>query len=191
VTEGLFWWTLALLVLAFSWAGWAGQANVAGWAWQCVAFVCTQPLVARWLIKRAKRAPYRHLAGYMDRFWLFNSWESKRHIYWLPSIRIHHIQREDYGRHPHDHPWPWRTIILRGWYWEHRLAFRDAPGTFSVHFRPSGSTAAMLPGEFHRISRVSPGGVWTLFITWGWQQPWGFYVDGKKVDRRDYPSKNK
>jgi hypothetical protein len=186
---GPAWWiSLFIAVAVFSWLGFVGRANFVGWMWELVAWVCSRPLVARRLIAYAQRTPYWHLAGYMDRFWLFNSWESKRHVPWLPCIRVHHILREDYGRHPHDHPWPWRTIILRGWYWEHRL--RSGPlGLFSVHFRPPGSTASMPLGEFHRISRVSPGGVWTMFITWGKPQPWGFYVDGKKIDRREYLDK--
>jgi hypothetical protein len=160
-----------------------------GWLWRIVAFVCSQPIIMRRLIARARRTPYSHLPSYMDRFWLFNAYGPNCRA-WLPSIRIHHILREDYDRHPHDHPWEWRTIVLRGWYWEHRLAFRDVPGMFSVHFRPPGSTAAMSLGEFHRISRVSPGGAWTMFITWGRPQSWGFYVDGKKIDRRDYLPKD-
>ncbi len=186
MTGSLLWGALAVLV--FSWAGWAGRANVVGWLWQLVAFGCSRPAIARRLIARSQRTPYSHIPGYMDRFWLFNAYGPGCWA-WLPSIRIHHIMREDWDRHPHDHPWPWRTIVLRGWYWEHRLRVGEL-GLFSVHFRPPGCTASMPPGEFHRISRVSPGGVWTLFITWGLPKPWGFYVDGKKVDRRDYLSKN-
>lgn len=189
--SGPLWWTLAfLMVLAFSWAGWAGRANVVGWAWGFLAWLCGSPTIAQWIIRRAQRTPYHHIPGYMERFWVFNSWESKRYVSWLPSMRVHHILREDLDRHPHDHPWPWRTIILRGWYWEHRLKIFDLL-LFSVHFRPTGTTAGGSAGTFHRISRVSPGGVWTLFLTWGKPQPWGFYVDGKKVPSKEYPSYNR
>lgn len=38
--------------------------------WKLIAFVASRPAVTRWLIRRAMRTPYFHLAGYMERYWL-------------------------------------------------------------------------------------------------------------------------
>ena len=49
-----------------------------------------------------------------------------------------------------------------------------------------GDTARLNHGEYHRIDQVSPGGVYTLFITSNWRGDWGFLVNGVKVPWRTY-----
>jgi hypothetical protein len=119
---------------------------------------------------------------YMRRYWVFNPYPASNQKFWwgrwLPSIRLHHILLPDSDRHLHDHPWAFRTIVLDGWYLEERQ--HGYPMLFK------GFTSTMKPGEFHRIASVSQGGVWTLFFTWKYQEPWGFQVDGKKVVSREY-----
>lgn len=155
-----------------------------------------RPAVSKWLIKRAKRTPYFHITSsdgldvYMERYWLFNPYPPKndgagrRWGDWVPSVRLHCIMREDQDRDQHDHPWNARTFILRGWYdevrqgeviWEDRLIRRSA-----------GDTARLCFGEYHRITEVSEGGVWTLFITGRKRGTWGFLVNGRKVPWREY-----
>ena len=162
-------------------------------AWKVLARAVAHPLVANWLIRRSQRTPYMHLPGYMRRFWIFNGYDHETRVKRfprLPSIRIHHILREDRAAHLHDHPWDARTIILDGWYIERR---RDVDLTaefgFDVdvmHRRQPGDTAALTTADFHHIDIVSPGGVWTMFITWADVGSWGFLVDGKIVDRHEY-----
>ncbi|MDG9928304.1 MULTISPECIES: hypothetical protein [unclassified Pseudomonas] len=154
--------------------------------WHLLARLLARPRIAGWLIRRSKRTPYFHLDGYMMRWWLFNPYNlehnTARHS-WLPwSVRVHHILREDLERHPHDHPWNARTIILRGWYEERRLVGDEEV----THTRRPGDTATLAFGEYHHISRVSDGGVFTLFITGRKQGSWGFLVDGVKVPWRQY-----
>ena len=146
--------------------------------WRLVAWVVSRQPVSVWLVKRSFRMPYSHLEGYMERWWLFNAYDRVGYRPWLPSIRIHRILRADNERHQHDHPWHARTIILEGGYVEWR-----GPEMFS---RERGDTATLRPDEFHHISHVTPGGVATLFITWGKSQTWGFNVDGVKVPHREY-----
>jgi hypothetical protein len=163
--------------------------------WRIVAAIVSRPSVRDGLIRRAKRTPYVPITGpdgstYMGRWWLFNPYPPKsdgggdrRGLRgWLPSIRIHHILRPDSDRHLHDHPWNARTVILQGWYIEERPG-RLAPRLYE---RTAGYTGRLLFGQYHRIEEVSPGGVWTLFITWRKQGTWGFLVDGKKVPWREY-----
>lgn len=172
--------------------------------WRLVALFVSHPCIADWLIQRAQRTPYFHLEGYMERWWLFNAYPADRSlpdaergkaktITWLPSIRIHHILREDRAAHHHDHPWNARTIILRGFYDEVRFErsletlFEQLPVT---RRRAPGDTAAIRFGEFHHIDRVSADGAWTLFITWSYGGSWGFLVDGFKVPWREYLQRN-
>ena len=150
--------------------------------WRAVAAYVTRPLVMARMWARASKTPYFHLPGYMSRYWLFNPYDNatySRRWWFLPfSIRLHHIHRADNDRHDHDHPWNARTVILRGWYWEERegVAYR----------RTMGDTATLNFGEYHRITEVSPGGVWTLFITYRKCGDWGFRVDGRKIPHREY-----
>lgn len=182
--------------------------------WNLIAKLITRPAVANWLIERAKRTPsYQHITSadgssvYMGRWWLFNAdpgaygdHPQPRHIPWLPSVRIHHICRADQDRDLHDHPWNARTIVLRGWYREERpFSALITPETEHisdqvvvagdvryVFERVPGYTGRLLFGQYHRISEVSEGGVWTLFITGRKRGTWGFMVKGKKVPWRTY-----
>lgn len=166
--------------------------------WYVVAKVVSIPFIAEYLIKRAQRTPYFHLEGYMDRWWLFNGYgnnpnvpDEKRHerrYKWLPSIRIHHILREDFARDMHDHPWDARTIILKGDYDEERMIqYLGADQELVADFtRKAGDTATLNYGEYHNIVRVSEGGVWTIFITYDYKGTWGFLVDGVKVPHNQY-----
>ena len=55
-----------------------------------------------------------------------------------------------------------------------------------IYKRTAGYTGRLLFGQYHRISEVSPGGVWTLFITGRKRGTWGFLVNGNKVPWRTY-----
>lgn len=171
--------------------------------WRMFAWVVSREPVADYLIERSKRTPYFDLPGYMNRWWLFNAYDSdtskpedKRHgrkITWLPSVRIHHILRADTARDLHDHPWNARTIILKGRYVERRkvgmYSMLNEPIT-ETFAREPGSTATINFGEYHSIDAVSDGGVYTMFFTWKYMGSWGFLVNGKKVPWRQYEEEN-
>lgn len=164
-----------------------------------IARTLARPGVVDFLIRRARRTPYLHLRDadgsvYMERYWLFNPYPARsdgagrKWGDWLPSIRLHRIMREDRERHHHNHPWNARTFILRGWYREMRPRAKNCPagpGEYRV-LRSIGETAALNVGDFHRIIEVSPSGVWTLFITFRKQESWGFLVDGRIINWREY-----
>jgi hypothetical protein len=159
--------------------------------WKLIAYICSRPRVAEYLIRKSMNRPYRHITSadgkdvYMGRWWLFNPYEvdyesGKKSLFRFPiSIRIHHICRADHDRDLHDHPWNARTIIIKGGYVEERLG----PVTIC---RDSGATASLRFGEYHRITHVQPGGAWTIFITGKYRGTWGFLVDGAKVQWRKY-----
>lgn len=167
--------------------------------WRPLARFIAKPRIADAIIRFAKRTVYSHLPtnedpSYMERYWVFNPYDrttQKTRLGWLCpiSIRVHHIKREDLDRAHHDHPWNARTIILKGWYIEKRMATNGAgqwsppdqlgrrewiPAT-TLHIRRPGQTAALGFGEYHTICEVSDGGVYTLFITGKWRGVWGFF----------------
>jgi hypothetical protein len=187
--------------------------------WRILAYAATRKRVFVWLLRRAFRTPYSHIASadgkdvYMKRYWLFNPYSvetgarssgsdgAPRRAWWrevLPSVRLHHIRREDQGLHLHSHPWNARTVILKGWYEEERyfdeslggVVRRESTGNcgFSTtrSTRLPGYTGRLLFGQYHRITQVPRDGVWTLFITWRKRGSWGFDVDGHKVPWREY-----
>lgn len=151
-----------------------------------IAKLLARPRIAAYLIERSQRTPYLHLNGYMNRWWIFNPYDpvsGLRSFKWCPiSIRVHHILREDLDRHMHDHPWNARTFILRGWYCEER----EIAGIPVSFVRRAGGTARLEFGQFHAIRKVSPGGVFTLFVTSRYQGTWGFKVGGRKIPWRQY-----
>lgn len=166
--------------------------------WPLFAMIVSSRPVFEWLKRRGARNPYTHLGAahdrYMFRFWLFNPYgkdETGKVLPprwpWLPSIRLHHIMRPDHDRHCHDHPWDFRTVVLNGYYDEIR---QTTYGLDEFHIREPGDTATLRFGQFHRITAVSEGGVWTLFITRGYQGTWGFSVDGEKIPHHVYLADN-
>lgn len=147
--------------------------------WKLVARVLARPAVYRWLVLFSSRTPHEHLPGYMLRWWLVQ----RRN--WLPfSIRVHHILRADNDRHLHDHDWSFRSIILSGWYKEERLS---SDGIRRLHYRGPGTSHTFAKGDYHKIVRVSPGGVITLVImTKKRRSDWGFLVNGEHINHSEY-----
>lgn len=188
--------------------------KIANRLWKAIAWLVSRPWIATALIRFSQLRPFseiRNQAGvlYMSRWWVFNPYptSSQNRRRWnLPiSIRVHHIVRPDDDRAMHDHPWNARTIILRGWYTEKRpsdlsktqlsaetqdLINRcSAQGHYELaeYFtRRPGDTATLRVGEYHTITDVSEGGVYTLFISGKWRADWGFMVNGVKVWWRTY-----
>ena len=146
--------------------------------------------LASWIIARAMRTPYVHLAGYMERFWFIRIGRrggGQSGAYPLVGARVHHILRSDEGRDFHDHPWPYLTIILSGGYWEIRPEFFDGElvGETRTWYGP-GSVLLRRAGSWHRLELPAGETAWTLFCTGPKVQPWGFLVDRRKVPWREY-----
>lgn len=170
--------------------------------WKLIAWIASRPAVAAWLIARAKRTPYCPIMSkdgktlYMDRWWLFNPYGKDANgnqtpARWprLPSVRIHHIVRPDADRHLHNHPWrKARTILLWGCYVETTSNAYPFPGQ---RMSWAGDTHRIDREHFHRISHVGSGGVYTMFITWGGSEGWGFLMDdGSVMPWREYVAKH-
>lgn len=95
------------------------------------------------------------------------------------AIYIHHILRSDEDRYPHDHPWHFRSYILKGSYYE-------TCSYYDNNFL-SGHSGTYVPGDViqhdardvHHITLKSPD-VWTLVFVWGRRRVWGYYVHHRK-----------
>jgi hypothetical protein len=164
--------------------------------------------LADWIISVAKRNPYWHLEGYMERFWIVPFAESgsanstgcfKAQWYRNPLIwifqkcdiaaRVHHILRSDDDRAFHDHPWPYVSIILKGGYFEITPIY-DKSGLYcgkSWKWYGPGSILIRPARSWHRLVIDEGTDTWTLFITGKYQQRWGFLPQPRtKIDYREY-----
>lgn len=146
--------------------------------WTLLAKLLCLPFVTRYLVLRAKLTPYRHLSGYMLRWWLIREREGSSF-----AVRIHHILREDDDRHLHNHPWEFRSIILSGWYVEEYIG---DDGQLHERTVRAGHTYCAPKNYYHRIKQVSPAGVRTVFITFRRVEKWGFLVDGQHINSDVY-----
>lgn len=170
--------------------------------------------LASWLIARAKRTPYFHLHHadgtlYMERYWLvpyrsqivgpdnigcYTAKWYRQPVTWLLqrlgiAARVQLICTPDTGRDKHDHPWPFISMVLFGFYCE-RTPCDEPTELDNFNFRRQGSIVYRSTTFRHRISSVSHGGVWTLFITFRRQQRWGFFTSRGWVPSRDYIQNN-
>jgi hypothetical protein len=119
-------------------------------------------------------------------------------IFWTPwfAIYIHRILRSDEDLHPHSHPWKFISLILFGGYNEElyigqldqvsivpRIIF-----TKTINFYQPLSLIKRDQKSFHHITLVKP--TTTLVLTYGKRIDWGYLVDGKFVEHKEY-RKNK
>ena len=156
---------------------------------------------ADYLIRRAQKTPYFHLEGYMNRWWLvpyvgagsamatgcgWVSWKRPftRLLQCLGvAIRVHEILRSDLGRDPHDHPWPYITVILRGGYWEERYQGTEM---VSLKWHGPGSVLMRAATDLHRLCLPAGTTTHTLFMTGRYKQRWGFMTAKGKVPHNEY-----
>lgn len=129
-----------------------------------------------------RQFPDDHLEGYMNRYWLVSP-EQAAALNCRP-VRIHNILRKDHDRHPHDHPWSFISVILKGGYDEELL---DEDGDKRHQIVAPGDSYCRQTGQYHRIVAITDEPVWTLCIL-DTPHPtgWGFLVDGKHVDSHTY-----
>lgn len=118
---------------------------------------------------------------YMTRFHLtpWKWWPFKKRLY------LHGFRRPDRDEHPHDHPFPFRSIILWGGYTEKVFPYKEMPGGGILALHPNQPTLIRRrwlrshraeAGHVHMIAELHAKTVWTLVIREPKVQEWGFYV---------------
>jgi len=130
---------------------------------------------------RADGSPYRpsgrwgayvsRIGDYMTRAIIETPWG---------SLRLHHIRRPDRGRHHHDHPFDFVSVLLTGGYVEERN-----PWDVVRAARLPGSVAFRRAEDLHTISAVLPG-TWTFVVAGPRRREWGFATPRRWIGWRDY-----
>ena len=105
------------------------------------------------------------------------------------SVLLHRIHQPDVDRDPHDHPWPFASLILSGSYresvWDVREGSPRAAVPDHVRERPRWSLRTVGLGQAHMITRVD-GVLWTLVLTGRRRESWRFWTPAGPVDWREY-----
>lgn len=99
------------------------------------------------------------------------------------AVYIHWIGRSDEDKHPHNHPWWFRSFILKGGYVE--IVHNDR-GIQASTFRP-GSTVSRSTDEYHKIALLDRKPTWTLVLRGRRTNPrWGYLTEGGPVCHEMY-----
>ena len=94
------------------------------------------------------------------------------------SIWLHAIYKADQDKHLHNHPWDFKSIVLKGSYIEQTSLGnkRQYPGKINVR-----------NGEgYHKILEMISPVVYTLFFVSKPKRQWGYRVAGEFVDHETY-----
>ena len=111
---------------------------------------------------------------YLERYYLF----LKERETFPFNLFLHKFLKSD-PDDLHNHPWPYRTIILKGGYWEHTKEGKFWRGPFTYRYAPANT--------FHRIE-LDPlkSSCWTLFIPGRRVQDWGFETEDGLIQHDKY-----
>ena len=111
---------------------------------------------------------------YLERYYLF----LKEREDFPFNIFLHRFIKSD-PDDLHDHPWSFRSIILKGGYWEYTKQGKFWRGPLSYRYNPADT--------FHRVEldKNIPY-CWTLFIPGKRVKDWGFDTEKGWVQHEQY-----
>jgi hypothetical protein len=97
------------------------------------------------------------------------------------GIYLHRIHLPDSDAHPHDHPWPFVSVVLKGGYDEDLVVgtvpLRDRRyPQFTRASRGFLSIARRRATDMHRIYRLYRRPTWTLVLVGRRCRTWGFHT---------------
>jgi hypothetical protein len=100
------------------------------------------------------------------------------------NLYIHNILKSDEDRDFHDHPWSFKSLLLKGSYQEN---YTQEPSHFAVHFRKyeSGDLVIHPATDAHSLHLLTPE-VWTLVLTSGRERVWGYQTRKGWIDFKTY-----
>lgn len=117
---------------------------------------------------------------------------------WSPSspdqrprrgLYLHCFFRSDKDRWPHDHPWPFRTLVLKGGYVEETWAVDPTTGKPGIRCYEAMSpftTRWRAAEHLHRV-HITPGRPsWSLVFTGAKCRSWGFMTDEGWIGWKDF-----
>src|SRR5262245_58214274 len=103
------------------------------------------------------------------------------------GVYIHWIYLPDRDRDPHDHPWPFLSWVLRGWYNEEITDDPDRPDVKRSKHNGRLSVDIMPLDKAHRIRQLGDGTV-TFIVVGRRSRNWGFWTEQGFVPWQDYVS---
>lgn len=140
-------------------------------------------MIEQFLLKRLERFDItKNGSLYLRRFYLHprskRGHEPENKEAWKQrfSIKLHKICLSDDDRWPHDHPWWFISVILKGGYLE------ETPGGSRVFGR--GAVIFHHATDLHKLT--VPRHTWTLVITGRRTRTWGFQTPDGWVPWHDY-----
>lgn len=99
------------------------------------------------------------------------------------GLYVHHILESDRDLDPHDHPWWFASLILKGGYVERRWS--DDRDVSTMKLCQPGNLNVSPTTMFHRIALTGP--TWTLVVTGPrTHDRWGYLTHGGFVDHETY-----
>lgn len=98
-------------------------------------------------------------------------------IPWVGALRLVKLYRWDPSRDPHDHPYAWIGLVLRGGFVEHR------PG-HPERWHGPGAVLRRAATDAHRLELSRP--TWLLQLTGRHRRRWGYVTAGGWVDAAQY-----
>lgn len=87
---------------------------------------------------------------------------------------------------PHDHPWPFLTVVLRGGYIDEHFPDPDRAPHHSVRTLLSAPAIAFRPARYVHRTVTESEGAWTVVITGRSNRQWGFWRSGYWYSLKDY-----
>lgn len=109
----------------------------------------------------------------------FRRWEILK-TRWF-SIYIHGIYAADQDKHLHNHPWDYKSIVLKGSYIEETLTGNNVMRPLKMVTRDGK--------DYHKIKELKSKSVYTLFIVSPVKRIWGYLVDGSWMNHEEYREK--
>lgn len=108
-------------------------------------------------------------------------------LFWSPwgSVYLHNITNSDLDIDPHDHPWNFRSLILKGSYSEVSRYPRDAYKAVYVNVFKPGMVNTKKTTDCHKLTLLTPS-VWTLVFAGKRKHDWGYQTATGWVHHKEY-----
>ena len=89
------------------------------------------------------------------------------------SIRLHYWLRSDDKRYMHDHPWRFRTFVLKG-------SYTDVSHDGYMQYREEVKWTAFRRASHRHYVEIPKPGVITLLFCGRPKRKWGFWIPGRQ-----------
>lgn len=146
-----------------------------------VARVCKFFGLYRLILDREHKEPYLH------RYYLLNTrWLARLKPEWSYRLVLHKCVKSD-ADGLHDHPWPWKSKILDGGYYE-SMPGEKVGEPIRVWRGPEDGWRSCKATDWHRLELPYEGAEsWSLFLMGPKEKEWGFQDrDGNWVQWQEY-----